>query len=92
MDNLPAHIQKEVPWCMLLAKDIVLVDESRNGVNAKLEIWQKAFESKGFKIIRTKTEHMNCNFSGDVQRDIVPMRIEAQKIQKRVLPIPWLYK
>ena len=39
MDNLPAHIQKEVPWCMLLAKDIVLVDESRNGVNAKIEIW-----------------------------------------------------
>ena len=26
---------------------------------------------------------MNCNFSEDVQRDITPMRIEAQEIQQR---------
>ena len=37
--------------------DIVLVDdESRDGVNAKLEIWREALESKGFKINRTKME------------------------------------
>ena len=32
---------------MLFVDDIVLVDESRDGVNAKLEIWQDALESKG---------------------------------------------
>ena len=36
-DELIAHIQEEVPWCMLFVGDIVLVDESRNGVNAKLD-------------------------------------------------------
>ena len=37
MDELVAYIQEEVPWCMLFVNDIVLADESRDGVNAKLE-------------------------------------------------------
>ena len=39
---------------MLFADDIVLVDETREGVNTKLEIWRKALESKGFRINRIK--------------------------------------
>ena len=39
IDELTTHIQEEVPWCMLFVDDIVLVDESRDAVNAKLEIW-----------------------------------------------------
>ena len=37
MDELTRDIQDEIPWCMLFADDIVLVDEMRAGVNAKLE-------------------------------------------------------
>ena len=50
MDELIAHIQEEVPWYMLFVDNIVLVDESRDCVNAKLETWWEALESKGFKI------------------------------------------
>ena len=39
------------------------VDETREGINTKLEIWRKALESKGFRISRTKTEYMKCKFS-----------------------------
>ena len=38
MDELTRHIEYDVPWCMLFADDIVLVDETAKGVNAKLEI------------------------------------------------------
>ena len=54
MDELTTHIQEEVPWCMLFADNIMLVDESRYGVNVKLEKWKEPFKSKGSKISRTK--------------------------------------
>ena len=45
MDELTAHIQEEVHWCILFVDDILLVDESRDGVNAKLERWREASKS-----------------------------------------------
>ena len=64
MDELTKEIQDEVPWCMLFADDIVLIDESRVGVNAKLEHWRHALESTGFRVSRSKTEYLHCCFSG----------------------------
>ena len=37
IDEFTDHIQEEVPWYMLFANDIELVDKSRDGMNAKLE-------------------------------------------------------
>jgi len=37
MDELTREIQDEVPWCMLFADDIVLIDETRGGLCEKLE-------------------------------------------------------
>jgi len=37
MDELTRGIQDELPWCMLFTDDIVLIDESRQGVNDKLK-------------------------------------------------------
>jgi hypothetical protein len=45
----------------------VLVDDSRTGVNRKLELWRHTLESKGFKLSRTKTEYMRCDFSATRQ-------------------------
>ena len=62
MDEVTRNIQGDILWCMLFADDVVLVDESRTGVNQKLELWRATLESKGFKLSRTKTEYMRCNF------------------------------
>ena len=37
MDELTKSIQEEVPWYMLSTDDTVLGDETRSGVNVKLE-------------------------------------------------------
>lgn len=42
---------------MLSVDDIVPIDETKNGVNDKLCMWEKLYKSKGFKI-RSKTEYM----------------------------------
>jgi len=38
MDELTRAIKDEIPWCMLFADDIILVNKTRAGVNAKLEL------------------------------------------------------
>ena len=40
---------------MLFADDIVLVDETKEGLNTKRELWRTNLESKGFKLNRRKT-------------------------------------
>jgi hypothetical protein len=40
MDEITRDIQGDIPWCMLFADDVVLVDDSRTGVNRKLELWR----------------------------------------------------
>ena len=54
LDALIDHIQEEVPECMLLVDDVVLVDELRDGMSAKLKRWREVLESKGFKESRMK--------------------------------------
>jgi hypothetical protein len=40
MDEVTRDIQGGIPWCILFADDVVLVDESRTGVDQKLELWR----------------------------------------------------
>jgi len=63
MDELTRGIQDEIPWCMLFADDIVLIDESKEEVNTKLERWRDTLEAKGFRLSRSKMEYLHCRFS-----------------------------
>ena len=54
---------------LLFADDVVLVDESQAGVNSKLELWRQTLESKGFRLSRTKTKYMRCDFGGAAQEE-----------------------
>jgi Reverse transcriptase (RNA-dependent DNA polymerase) len=67
MDEITNDIQGDIPWYMLFADDVI--DESRIGVNQKLELWRQTLESKGFRVSRTKTEYMRCQFSGENSDD-----------------------
>ena len=58
---------------MLFADDIVLVDEMRAGVNAKLELWRQTLESRGFKLSRTKQNIWSVN-SVNMEFEIILLR------------------
>ncbi|KAF3649261.1 hypothetical protein FXO38_05352 [Capsicum annuum] len=78
MDVLMQRIQGEVPWCMLFADDVVLIDEIRGSVNDKLEVWRQTLESKGFRLSRSKTEYMECKFNDLRQEDKMVVRLDSQ--------------
>jgi len=86
MDELTREIQDELPWCMLFADDITLIDETRGGLNKKLERWRNSLEFRGFRLSRSKTEYLRCGFSR-VKRDggeitmggVVILRVEKFK-------------
>jgi hypothetical protein len=63
MDEVIRDIEGGIPWCTLFADDVVLVDESRTGVDEKLELWRQTLEAKGFRLNRSKTEYKKCDFS-----------------------------
>jgi hypothetical protein len=48
---------------MLFADDVVLVNENRTGVDQKLKLWIRTLEVKGFRLSRSKTEYIKCDFS-----------------------------
>ena len=56
MDKITKNICEEIPWCMLFADDIVLIDEIKEGVNTKLELWRQTLEC--FRLSRSKIEYM----------------------------------
>jgi hypothetical protein len=68
---------------------VVLIDEIRIGVNQKLELWRQTLESKNFRLSKTKTKYMRCQFSGensddgDVSLDerVVPMNDTFQYLR-----------
>ena len=38
-------------------------------MNQKLELWQETLESKGFRLSRTKTEYMICDFGTTIREE-----------------------
>jgi hypothetical protein len=69
MDEITRDIQDGIPWCMVFADDVILVDESRTEVDQKLELWRRILEAKCFRLSRSKTEYMKYDFSATTQEE-----------------------
>ncbi|XP_019253838.1 PREDICTED: uncharacterized protein LOC109232525 [Nicotiana attenuata] len=50
---------------------------TQGGVNKRLEVWRQAFESKIFKLSRTKIEYLECKFSAESREAGVDVRLES---------------
>ena len=69
---------------MQFADDIVLIDETREGVNVKLERWRHSLESRGFRISRSKTEYLHSCFNGreDARGEVIIDGLPIPKVEK----------
>lgn len=86
MDEVTRDIQEDIPWCMLFACDVVLVDDSRTGANRKLELWRHTLELKDFRLSRTKTEYMMCGFS-TTRNEEEEVSLDGQVVSQKDLSI-----
>jgi hypothetical protein len=60
--------------------DIVLVDETRCGVNVKLEIWRDVLECKSFWLSRTKAKYIECKFAKIINKNEGIVILDGQEI------------
>ena len=51
-------------------------------MNQKLELWRKTLESKGFRLSRTKTEYMRCDFGTTTQEE-KDISLEGQVVPRK---------
>ena len=65
---------------MLFANDIIL----RMRLVVKLEIWQDALESIGFRLSRTKTKSMERKSSASRNKDEGDIRLNGQEIPREI--------
>ncbi|GJW87601.1 retrovirus-related pol polyprotein LINE-1 [Tanacetum coccineum] len=63
LDELSRGIQESIPWCLIFADDIVLVSDTPDGLNRRLEQWREMLENKGLRVSRKKTKYMRCDFN-----------------------------
>nr|GEV28416.1 DNA-directed DNA polymerase [Tanacetum cinerariifolium] len=62
LDELSRGIQENIPWCMIFAEDIVLIAESAERLNNRLESWRKTLEDNGLRVSREKMKYLRCDF------------------------------
>lgn len=62
MDKVTRYIQGDIAWYIFFADYMVLVGESQAKVIRGLELWWETLESKDFRLSRTKTKCMRCDF------------------------------
>src|SRR5215467_3203283 len=81
MDELLKGVETEVPWDMKFADDMVQIAEQVREVVERLASVQEALESKGLKINREKTEHMESRWKGE-QDSGERVTIEGRELKK----------
>ena len=52
-------------------------------MNQKLELWRETLEFKGFRLSRTKTKYMRCDFS-TTTREEKDISLKGQVVPRRI--------
>jgi hypothetical protein len=82
MDEVTKDIQGGIPWCMLFTDDVILMDESRTEVDQKLKLWRWTLKVKCFRLSRSKTEYMKCDFSATTH-EAEDVTLDGQVVPKK---------
>ena len=65
---------------MLFADDIVLISETKEWVNKKLELWRQTLKVRGFRLSRWKIEYIECTFRKRMNNEQGVITLDGQQI------------
>ncbi|KAK6737186.1 hypothetical protein RB195_019713 [Necator americanus] len=60
MDTITKEIQKQHPWTLLFADDVMLASESRDDLQKQVQSWKDQLQQYGLRLNTSKTEYMEC--------------------------------
>ncbi|KAK6735072.1 hypothetical protein RB195_018332 [Necator americanus] len=60
MDTITKEIQKQHPWTLLFADDVMLAAESRDDLQKQAQSWKDQLQQYGLCLNTSKTEYMEC--------------------------------
>ena len=58
MDVISEEVGRGPPQAMLFGDDLVLCENTHEEAEEQLELWRKAFENKGLRVSKRKTEYL----------------------------------
>ena len=79
MDCMTREVQREAPWDMLFADDVVVCSETKEEVEQRLEMWREAMEVRGMRVSRQKTEYLKLRAGDRQDEGTVAMQGEVVK-------------
>ena len=79
MDCMTREVQREAPWDMLFADDVVVCSETKEEVEQRLEMWREAMEVRGMRVSRQKTEYLKLRAGDRQDEGTVTMQGEVVK-------------
>ena len=59
VDTISQDVRNELPWELLYADDLAIIDVTSTDTQNRLESWQKVLTDNGLKINVAKTEHLS---------------------------------
>ena len=59
VDTIAQDVRNELPWELLYADDLAIIDVTSTDTQNRLESWQKVLTDNGLKINVAKTEHLS---------------------------------
>ncbi|XP_042879390.1 uncharacterized protein LOC122257905 [Penaeus japonicus] len=58
MDCMAREMQREAPWDVLFAEEVVVDAETREEEEERVEWWREALEDRGTRVSREETEYL----------------------------------
>ena len=75
VDTISQEVRTELPWELLYADDLAIIDITSTDTQNRLESWQKVLTDNGLKINVAKTEHLST------RENPLPMKVNGDVLK-----------